>query len=142
MEQFTPSGNIYQAGTFSGNPMSINGGLAAFDILTDKRYKELHDKGDYLRNGIQDILSNLNLDYQINGVESMTQVYFTNNEVYDYETAQKSDTKGFLKYFHNLLENGVFIAPSQYECTFISTEHSKEDLDKTLEAIEISLKEL
>jgi glutamate-1-semialdehyde 2,1-aminomutase len=142
MEQFTPSGNIYQAGTFSGNPMSINGGLAAFDILTDKRYKELHDKGDYLRNGIQDILSNLNLDYQINGVESMTQVYFTNNEVYDYETAQKSDTKGFLKYFHNLLENGVFIAPSQYECTFISTEHSKEDLDKTLEAMEISLKEL
>lgn len=142
MEQFTPSGNIYQAGTFSGNPMSINGGLAAFDILTDKRYKELHDKGDYLRNGIQDILSNLNLDYQINGVESMTQVYFTNNEVYDYETAQKSDTKGFLKYFHNLLENGVFIAPSQYECTFISTEHSKEELDKTLEAIEISLKEL
>ena len=72
----------------------------------------------------------------------MTQVYFTNNEVYDYETAQKSDTKGFLKYVHNLLENGVFIAPSQYECTFISTEHSKEDLDKTLEAIEISLKEL
>lgn len=142
MEQFTPSGNIYQAGTFSGNPMSITGGITAFKILDDGFYKDLHKKGEYLRSNIKEILDNLNINFQVNGVESMTQIYFTDKEVYDYETAQQADTKRFLKYFHNLLENGVFIAPSQFECTFISNQHTKEDLDKTIEAVEISLKNL
>ncbi|OED30431.1 glutamate-1-semialdehyde 2,1-aminomutase [Methanosphaera sp. WGK6] len=142
MEQFTPSGTIYQAGTFSGNPMSINGGLTAFKILDDKFYKDLHNKGEYFRNEIRAILNKLDINYQVNGVESMTQIYFTNKEVYDYKTAQTTDTKGFLKYFHNLLENGVFIAPSQYECTFLSCAHSMEDIDKTIESIEISLKNI
>lgn len=142
VEQFAPNGSIYQAGTFSGNPMSINGGITAFKILDDAFYKNLHDKGEYLRNGMSNILEDLKLDFQINGAESMTQIYFTENEVYDYESAKTSDTKGFLKYFHTLLENGVFIAPSQFECCFLSGEHSKEDIDKTLEAMEIALKEL
>ena len=142
IEQFAPSGKVYQAGTFSGNPMSINGGISTLKLLDDKFYKDLHDKGEYLRKGIADTLSSLKLDYQINGVESMTQVYFTENEVYDYETAQLADSEGFLKYFHTLLENGVFVAPSQYECGFLSNQHSKEDLDKTLEAMEIALKQL
>lgn len=142
MEQFTPSGKIYQAGTFSGNPMSINGGLAAFDILDDNSYKDLHKKGEYFRNGIKEVLDKLNINFQVNGVESMTQIYFTDKKVYDYETAQLSDTENFLKYFHILLENGVFFAPSQYECGFISTAHTTEDLDKTINAIEIALKKL
>ena len=142
MEQFTPSGKIYQAGTFSGNPMSINGGLAAFEVLDDNSYKQLHKSGEYFRNGIADILDKLNINFHVNGVESMTQIYFTENEVYDYKTAQTSDTENFLKYFHLLLENGVFIAPSQYECGFISTSHSRDDLDKTLNAIEIALTKL
>ena len=142
IEQFAPSGSIYQAGTFSGNPMSINGGIAAFKVLNNKFYKDLHDKGEYLRNGMSNILDDLKLDFQINGAESMTQVYFTEHEVYDYETAKLSDSEGFLKYFHKLLENGVFIAPSQFECCFLSGKHSKEDIDKTLEAMEIAFKEL
>ncbi len=142
MEQFTPSGNIYQAGTFSGNPMSINGGLAAFEVLNDQFYKDMHTKGEYFRSGIRDILEKLDINYQVNGVESMTQVYFTDQEVIDYETAQKSDTDGFLKFFNYLLEEGVFIAPSQYECVFLSNQHSKEDLDFTLNAIEVALKKL
>lgn len=142
LEQFAPSGSIYQAGTFSGNPMSINGGIAGLKLLTDEFYKDLHDKGEYLRNGMSDILTDLKLDFQINGVESMTQVYFTENEVIDYESAKASDSKGFLNYFHTLLDNGVFIAPSQFECCFLSGQHSKEDIDKTLEAMEIAFKEL
>lgn len=142
MEQFTPSGTIYQAGTFSGNPMSINAGITAMEILNKNFYKDLHDKGEYLRNGIKDIISKLDLNYQVNGVESMTQIYFTDKEVYDYATAQEADSEGFLKYFHNLLENGVFIAPSQYECAFLSNQHSIDDIDKTLNAIEIALKKL
>lgn len=142
MEHFAPEGKVYQAGTFSGNPMSITGGLSAFKVLDSKAYKQLHDSGEYLRAGIADVLNKLNINYQINGVESMTQVYFTDKPVYDYTTAQKSDTEGFLKYFHNLLNQGVFIAPSQYECAFISTMHSKEDLDFTINAIEAALKKL
>lgn len=142
MEQFAPSGKIYQAGTFSGNPMSINGGISALKLLDKKFYEDLHEKGAYLRSGLNDILSKLDLNYQINGVESMNQVYFTGNKVYDYETTKTADSEKFLKYFHNLLEEGVFIAPSQFECTFISSQHTYEDLDHTLKAIETSLKKI
>jgi glutamate-1-semialdehyde 2,1-aminomutase len=142
IEQFAPSGKVYQAGTFSGNPMSINAGLATMDLLTDKFYKDMHDKGEYFRNGIRDVLNKLDINYQVTGVESMTEVYFTDNEVYDFESAKNVDTKAFDKYFHTLLENGVFIAPSQYECVFLSSAHSLEDIDKTLDAMEIALKSL
>lgn len=142
IEQFAPSGKVYQAGTFSGNPMSISAGLATMDILTDKFYKDLHDKGEYFRNGIRDVLSKLDIPYKVTGVESMTEVYFTDNEVYDFESAKKSDTEAFDKYFHTLLENGVFVAPSQYECVFLSSAHTNEDINKTLDAMEIALKSL
>ena len=139
VEQFAPNGPVYQAGTFSGNPISINGGIAGFEVLTDKFYKDLHDKGEYLRKGICETLDDLKLEFQVHGVESMTQVYFTDKEVYDFETAKLSDTDGFLKYFHSLLEKGVFIAPSQFECGFISGSHTTEDLDKTLNAMRVAL---
>ena len=142
MEQFAPKGPVYQAGTFSGNPMSINSGIAALKILDNKLYNDLHDKGSYLRKGMSDILTDLNIDFQLHGVESMTQVYFTENEVYDYESAQQANSDEFLNYFRTLLENGVFIAPSQFECGFISSQHSKEDIDKTLEAMELAFKSL
>jgi glutamate-1-semialdehyde 2,1-aminomutase len=142
IEQFAPSGKVYQAGTFSGNPMSISAGLATMDLLTDKFYKDLHDKGEYFRNGIRDVLSKLDIPYQVTGVESMTEVYFTDEEVYDFESAKKSDTQAFDKYFHTLLENGVFVAPSQYECVFLSSAHTNDDIDKTLNAMETALKGL
>lgn len=142
IEQFAPSGKVYQAGTFSGNPMSISAGLATMDLLTDKFYKDLHDKGEYFRSGIRNVLSKLDIPYQVTGVESMTEVYFTDEEVYDFESAKKSDTNAFDKYFHTLLENGVFVAPSQYECVFLSSAHTNEDIDKTLDAMEIALKSI
>ncbi|MDO5825084.1 MAG: glutamate-1-semialdehyde 2,1-aminomutase [Methanosphaera sp.] len=142
IEQFAPSGKIYQAGTFSGNPMSINAGLVTMNLLNDKFYKDLHDKGEYFRSGIKDILNRLNLNYQVTGVESMSELYFTENEVCDFESLKNVDTKSFDKYFHRLLENGVFVAPSQYECIFLSSAHTTEDLDKTLDAIETALKSI
>ncbi|MBR3214514.1 MAG: glutamate-1-semialdehyde 2,1-aminomutase [Methanosphaera sp.] len=142
IEQFAPSGKIYQAGTFSGNPMSISAGLATMDILTDKFYKDMHDKGEYFRKGIEDVLGKLKINYRVTGVESMTEVYFTENEVIDYESVKNVDTKSFDKYFHTLLENGVFIAPSQYECIFLSSAHTTEDLDNTFDAMETALKKL
>lgn len=142
VEQFAPNGKVYQAGTFSGNPISINGGLATMSILTDSFYKDLHDKGEYLRDGMRDIIDRLDLNYQVNGVESMTELYFSESEVYDFESSKKSDLNAFNKYFKTLMDNGIFVAPSQFECMFLSSAHSKEDIDNTLNAIEIALKNI
>ena len=102
----------------------------------------MHDKGEYFRKGIEDVLGKLKINYRVTGVESMTEVYFTENEVIDYESVKNVDTKSFDKYFHTLLENGVFIAPSQYECIFLSSAHTTEDLDNTFDAMETALKKL
>ncbi|MDO5852380.1 MAG: glutamate-1-semialdehyde 2,1-aminomutase [Methanobacteriaceae archaeon] len=139
MNMIAPEGNVYQAGTFSGNPISITGGISTLTQLGADFYSSMHDKGEYLRTGIKEVLSDLSIDYTVVGVESMFQVYFTSNDVYNYDDAQTCDVKAFDKYFHNLLDNGVFIAPSQFECGFISRSHNISDLDKTIESIKSSL---
>ena len=89
---------------------------------------------------LKDIVEDLNLDLQVVGLASMFQIYFNPEPVLNYEIAKKSDTKRFLVYFRELLKNGVFIPPSQFECNFISGAHTEEDLVKTSEAIEAALK--
>lgn len=142
MSRFAPSGDVYQAGTFNGNPISITGGIAALKQLDEKFYKDLHEKGSYLKKSLEDVVDDLKLNYQVNGVESMNQIYFNDEEVTDYASAKQSDSKKFMEYFHRLLEKGVFFAPSQFECSFLSNQHSKEDLDVTIEAIESVLKNI
>ena len=140
MRMIAPSGAVYQAGTFNGNPVSVTAGLAMLKQLNSDFYKELDQKGTMLRNGIQDILNDNGLNFKIAGLSSMFQIYFTSNEVHDYSSAKSADTEKFNEYFHILLKNGVFIPPSQFECCFLSLMHDKEDIQKTLDAIEISLK--
>lgn len=140
MELIAPRGPVYQAGTFSGNPMSITAGLTTLNILDDSFYKELNANGDYLRSNISDIVEDLSLDITPVGLGSMFQIYFNPNEVTDYADAQKSDADRFLVYFRQLLKEGIFIPPSQFECNFISIMHDKEVLDKTGEAVEKALK--
>lgn len=140
MEMIAPSGNVYQAGTFNGNPISVSAGLATLKQLDDSFYKDLSDKGNYMRKGISDILDEQGLQYQVAGLSSMFQLYFTDKKVMDYKDAKTSNTDKFTKYFHNLLGVGVFIPPSQFECCFISLFHNEEDLEHTLEAIEQALK--
>ena len=141
MEMIAPSGNVYQAGTFNGNPISVSAGLATLKQLDDSFYKDLSDKGNYMRKGISDILDEQGLQYQVAGLSSMFQLYFTDKKVMDYKDAKTSNTEKFTKYFHNLLGAGVFIPPSQFECCFISLFHNEEDLEHTLEAIEQALKD-
>lgn len=140
MEMIAPAGTVYQAGTFNGNPVSITAGLAMLNQLNNNFYTESERKGKMMRTGIQDILSDNNLDFKVAGLSSMFQLYFTDKEVYDYNSAKSADTEKFNQYFQTLLKNGVFIPPSQFECCFISAAHDKEDIQKTLEAIEKGIK--
>jgi glutamate-1-semialdehyde 2,1-aminomutase len=140
MEMIAPAGTVYQAGTFNGNPVSITAGLAMLNQLNNDFYAESEKKGNTLRTGIQDILNDNNLDYNIVGLSSMFQLYFTDKEVYDYTSAKSADTEKFNQYFKTLLKKGVFIPPSQFECCFISSMHDNEDIQKTLEAVEKAVK--
>ena len=133
---------VYQAGTFNGNPVSITAGLTTLKLLNHNFYEELNHKGDYIRNGISDILEDNNLEYKIAGLSSMFQLYFTDKDVCNYMDAKSSDTKMFDQYFHNLLKEGVFIPPSQFECCFISLMHRESELDTTLEAMKQSIKKI
>ena len=140
MEMIAPSGNVYQAGTFNGNPISITAGLTTLQELNSTFYTELEKKGNLLRSAIKDIIDDSNLDYQVAGLSSMFQIYFTKNEILDYKDAKTADTEKFSQYFHSLLEQGVFIPPSQFECCFISLMHDDVDLQKTIESIETAIK--
>lgn len=140
MEMIAPAGAVYQAGTFNGNPVSITAGLATLNQLNADFYTESDKKGNTLRTGIQNILDDNGLDFKVVGLSSMFQLYFTDKEVYDYNSAKSADTEKFNQYFHILLKNGVFIPPSQFECCFISSMHDGEDIQKTLDAIETALK--
>jgi glutamate-1-semialdehyde 2,1-aminomutase len=142
MELIAPSGTVYQAGTFNGNPISITAGLATLNHLDEKFYNELNKKGNHLRGEMDSILENQQLNYQVAGLTSMFQIYFTDKKVWDYQDAKTADTEKFQLYFHKLLEKGVFIPPSQFECCFISEKHSQEDLGFTLNAVEEAIKEI
>ncbi|MDD1763923.1 MAG: aminotransferase class III-fold pyridoxal phosphate-dependent enzyme, partial [Methanobacteriaceae archaeon] len=136
MERIAPSGDVYQAGTFNGNPVSVTAGLATMEQLDDDFYNGLDSRGNQIRKGIQDILDDKSLNYQVAGLVSMFQLYFTEKEVWNYADAKTADTDKFSTYFHQLLKDGVFIPPSQFECCFLSTAHSSEDINTTLESIE------
>lgn len=140
MELVAPNGPVYQAGTFSGNPISVQAGLLTLKQLNKDFYTSLNKKGEFLRSNIRDIVDELSLEISPVGLGSMFQIYFNPNEVTNYAEAQESDSERFLVYFRQLLKEGVFIPPSQFECNFISSAHEMEDLEKTANAIRESLK--
>ncbi|MDD3985026.1 MAG: glutamate-1-semialdehyde 2,1-aminomutase [Methanobacterium sp.] len=140
MEMLAPSGNVYQAGTFNGNPISVTAGLATLKQLNHNFYSEMNLKGEKLRKGINDILDENNLNYQAVGLSSMFQIYFTEKDVWNYEDAKTAQIDKFTHYFHSLLNNGIFIPPSQFECCFLSIMHNDNDIQNTLEIIDKEMK--
>jgi glutamate-1-semialdehyde 2,1-aminomutase len=144
MEMVAPSGPVYQAGTLSGNPLAMSAGYAALNYIKDHPniYKELEEKSLYFEEGVKENLKRLNKKLTLNRVGSMLTLFFTKESVVDFNTAVKSDTKLFKKYFHEMLKRGIYLPPAQFEAFFISTTHSKEDLDKTIKANYNSLKEI
>jgi len=141
MKMIAPSGTVYQAGTLSGNPLAMTAGFETLSIIDESAdfYAKLEEKSAYLENGMKELLKKANLDYTINRVGSMFTVFFTDADVVDFDTAKLSDTSKFTKFFNSMLENGVYLPPSQFEAWFLSIAHSQEDLDATLTAFERSL---
>lgn len=142
MEMVAPSGPIYQAGTLSGNPLAMSAGIAALQEIKNNKsvYAELEKKSAYLENGFKDNLKKLGKKYAMNRVGSMMCMFFHEGEVTDFQSAFKSDTKLYGKYYHEMLERGIYLAPAQFEALFVSTVHSQADLDKTIKAHYDSLK--
>ena len=137
MNQLAPLGPVYQAGTLSGNPLAMAAGLAMLtELNTDVEvFNSLAEKTAYLHNGIAKVLSENNITHTINRVGSMISVHFDEAQVVDFETAAKGNNETFKKFFHGLLNEGVYIAPSAFETWFITDALSYEDLDFTIEAI-------
>ncbi len=145
MELLSPLGKVYQAGTFSGNPVSVTAGLTVLEILTRERnalYKRLELMCNRIRNGLRDIVEDAKIPAQVSGLASMFQIFFTDRLILNYEAAQTSDKAKFMRYQQQLMKRGVFVPPSQFETCFLSTAHTDEDLGKTLEAMDPAIRSL
>jgi len=141
MDMIAPSGPVYQAGTLSGNPLAMAAGYAALNHINDNKeiYNELEEKSSYLEKGMKKNLNEIGKNYAMNRVGSMSCMFFKEGEVYNFDDAVNSDTELYGRYFHKMLKRGIYLAPAQFEAMFISTAHSKEDIDKTIAAHKSSL---
>ena len=137
MNYLSPIGPVYQAGTLSGNPLAMAAGYAMLQTLNNDAdiFKRLEQKTAYLHKGIEKVLTANNIVFTINRVGSMISVHFDANPVVDFKTAKNGDNETFKKFFHGLLSEGIYIAPSAYETWFITDALTYEDLDFTIEAI-------
>jgi glutamate-1-semialdehyde 2,1-aminomutase len=142
MQNISPVGKVYQAGTFSGNPVSATAGLTIINYLSKNKaqiYPQLEKNTLELKKALVDQVVAFKLPTQVYSIASLYQIFFTKEEVTDYACAKHSDTAMFSAYFHELLKQGVFIPPSQYESCFVSTAHSSEDLKFTINAFDKAL---
>ena len=136
MDYLAPLGPVYQAGTLSGNPLAMAAGYEMLKSINNdsELFNRLDEKTAYLEKGLHAELSKHSIAYTINRVGSMISVHFDPNPVYDFQTAANGDNETFKKFFHGLLKEGVYIAPSAYETWFINDALSYEDLDFTIAA--------
>lgn len=132
MDCVAPLGGVYQAGTLSGNPIATTAGIATLTALKENKhlYTYLEKKAEKIANSYRKIGAS------VNQIGSLLSGFFTDREVNDYDSATSSDTARYAKFFNYLLENGIYIAPSQYEAMFVSMAHSDEDIEKTCKVIE------
>jgi len=145
MQQLSPSGKVYQASTYAGNPACVSASIATIEVLGEAKneiYPKVARTCDNIVSGIKDALKNFKLDYTINNIGSMFQLFFTDEKVKNAVSANKSDPIMFRKLFDELLKRGVFIPPSRSETCFISYSHSEDDADKTVESYYESLREV
>ena len=139
LDLLAPLGPVYQAGTLSGNPISIACGIATLKLLNEDSYIRLENLGSMLCDGMKKINEEKGIKLQINRAGSMFTVFFCETRIYDSNSAKKANTKLFGQFFKNTLSNGIYLAPSQFEANFISTAHKEQDIKKTLEAYKQSI---
>ena len=133
--RMAPVGDVYQAGTLSGNPLAMSAGLATLELLDqDGFYQALEEKSDYLAKGLAEAAKTADVEVVLNRIGSIGCGFFTDKPVDDFASALQSDTQAYALFFQEMLKRGIYLAPSQFEAFFISAAHSKEDLDRTIEA--------
>lgn len=143
MEKISPLGPVYQAGTLSGNPLAMTCGLTTLEVLREKgAYKKIDALTQELCRDLEGICSRKGIPVRINRCGSMFTIFFTSDEVYDYNSAKKSDAGKYAKFFQKILEAGVWFPPSQFEACFISLAHTKNDLKRTLGEAAMALEKL
>ena len=144
MQHISPLGNVYQAGTLSGNPIAM---IAGYTLLTELKnnpsiYKELEEKTIYLKDGLHEVLKAWGQPYVINQLGSMISLHFSDHPVVDFATAASANNDLFKKYFHAMLKRAVYLPPSAFESWFLNNALTYGDLDKTIQATKESLEEL
>lgn len=140
MEKIAPLGPVYQAGTLSGNPLAMTCGLATLKILQNKTiYKKINKLTDYLCQRLTEIAYQKGVPCRINKFNSMFTLFFTEEEVFDYASAKKADTKKYANFFQKMLKGGVWFPPSQFEACFVSFAHTEKEIAQTLKAAAYAL---
>lgn len=143
MEQIAPLGPVYQAGTLSGNPISVAAGIAMLKLAAQKNVcQKLEQKTRWLSEGIKAAAHHAGIPIYSIYIGSMFCTFFTDSPVYDYATAKQSDTKRYAKYFHLMLKSGIYFVPSQFEAGFVSAAHSEKDIEKTIAASATAFRKL
>ncbi|MTI54404.1 glutamate-1-semialdehyde 2,1-aminomutase [Geosporobacter ferrireducens] len=144
MEMISPLGPVYQAGTLSGNPLAMAAGVTTLKRLKENPeiYKNIEEKAKRLEEGFKANASSLGIETTINRVGSMLCLYFTKHKVTDFDSAVTSDIGKFAKYFEEMLKEGIYLSPSQFESLFISYTHTDEDIEKTIKANYHAMKKL
>ncbi len=139
MDHIAPLGSVYQAGTLSGNPLAMTAGIATLRLISRNGfYEKLNQNAESLCSGLKSVAEEKGLPVFFTRVGSMFSVFFTDNPVKNYQDAKKSDLSMFTRYFQNMLNNGIYLAPSQFEAGFLSSAHTKDDINKTIDAARIS----
>jgi len=137
MDYVSPTGPVYQAGTLSGNPLAMRAGHAVLSKIAEEQdtvYPALEAFGEALETGMQETLDALGLNYTIHRVGAMMSLFFTDQRVVDQDTAKTTDTDRYAAYFHGMLEEGIYLPPSQFEAIFFGTCHGDDELEATLAA--------
>ncbi len=143
MSRMAPEGEIYQAGTLSGNPLAMTAGIATLNLLRDaKIYETLDKKGDLLFSGLEEAASEAGIPVQINRVGSMGTLFFTTSPVIDFQSAKGCDVKRFVQYYRKMLEQGIYLAPSPFETSFVCHAHTEEMIEKTIRCASNAFKEM
>lgn len=142
MEKVAPAGPVYQAGTLSGNPLAMTAGIETLSRLTPETYEYFKSLGDKLEAGIKEAAQKYNIPHTINRAGSMIGLFLTNESVTDFESAKTSDLQLFAEYFKLMLEEGIYLPPSQFEGLFLSTAHTEEHINKTINAFHVVFEKL
>src|SRR5271154_26898 len=141
MNNIAPLGSIYQAGTLAGNPLAMAAGIATLkQLAVDGLYHRIAGHADRLATGLRKALVETGIPGQVNSTGSLSTLFFTGEPVRDYAGAKRSDTRRYARFFREMLDRGIFLAPSQFEAAFVSTAHTSQNIDRTVAAAADSLK--